>query len=104
MLARKRVEIVGSSVIVVCLCAVDDVRVCWPGQVLSLWSHQLLLCVCLCSAWCQGVLAMVWDQETSIQDKCLEIVESTLLANITHYYRSGLRTSPHSETLIPQLL
>ena len=50
--------------------------------------------MCVCSAWCRGVLAMVWDQETSIQDRCLEVLESTLLANIAPRHRSGLPLSP----------
>ena len=49
VLARTGVEIVESSV--VCVCAVYGVRVCWPGQVMRLWNHQLLVCVCVCVQW-----------------------------------------------------
>ena len=48
LLARTSVEIVELiSYCCMCVCAVHDVRVCWPGKGLRLWSHQLLLCVCV---------------------------------------------------------
>ncbi|KAL8602928.1 hypothetical protein ACOMHN_057238 [Nucella lapillus] len=54
------------------------------------------------SAWLKGVCAMVWDQETSVQEKCLETVESILLSNIVPRHRlSGPPTS--GEWTTPQV-
>ena len=40
--------------------------------------------LCLCSYWLDGVLPMVLDREVGAQEKCLQVLEETLLNNITH--------------------
>ena len=37
-----------------------------------------------CSYWLDGVLPMVLDREVGAQEKCLQLLEELLLANITN--------------------
>ncbi|KAK7500453.1 hypothetical protein BaRGS_00008360, partial [Batillaria attramentaria] len=38
--------------------------------------------------WLKGVLPMLWDQEMSVQEKCLEILDQVILSNIVPCHRS----------------
>ncbi|PVD33732.1 hypothetical protein C0Q70_04992 [Pomacea canaliculata] len=40
------------------------------------------------SAWLKGVLPMVWDQETSVQDRSLELIEEIIIINIVPAHRT----------------
>ncbi|KAK7098259.1 hypothetical protein V1264_002597 [Littorina saxatilis] len=40
------------------------------------------------SAWLKGVLPTVWDQETSIQDKCVDILDTVILSNMVPAHRT----------------
>lgn len=58
--------------------------------VLSTWSTGLdLLPPLSCSYWLDGVLPMVLDREVGAQEKCLQLLEELLLANITTINKWG---------------
>lgn len=55
-----------------------------------IWSTGLdLLPPLSCSYWLDGVLPMVLDREVGAQEKCLQLLEELLLANITTINKWG---------------
>ena len=44
--------------------------------------------MCCGRAWLENVLPMVLDRETSVQEKCLETLQSVLLSNLVPAHRS----------------